>query len=118
MNSKGVNQTPDPHPESLPELLSRLAQSTAAVVHGEIELVIQKIRETAQKVRDGILLVATGVVFGLVGLGALCAAAILQLTAYMAPTIAALVTGLAVVFVGSIIAFSGYRKLKTSIRNP
>ncbi len=118
MNGKGVDQNPDTQHESLPELLGRLANSSAAVVHDKIDLVIQQIRETGRAVRGGILLVATGAVIGIVGLGALCAAAIIQLTAYMSPAIAALVTGLMVVFVGIVIAFIGYGKIKNSIRNP
>jgi hypothetical protein len=118
MNGKGANQNPDTQPESLPELVGRLARSSAAVVHDKIDLVIQQIRETVRAVRGGILLVAIGAVIGIVGLGSLCAAVIIQLTAYMSPAIAALVTGLAVVFIGIVIAFIGYGKIKKSIRNP
>jgi hypothetical protein len=118
MNSKGANQEPATPPETLPELLGRLARSSAAVVHNEIDLVLQQIREKGRTVRGGIVLVATGAVFGIAGLGSLCAASIIQLTTYMSPAIAALVTGLAVVFVGIVIAFIGYGQLKKSIRNP
>ncbi|MGK2906319.1 MAG: phage holin family protein [Desulfuromonadales bacterium] len=118
MNGKGVKQTPDTQHESLPELVSRLANSSAAVVHDKIDLVIQQFRETGRAVRGGILLIATGAVFGIIGLGSLCAAAIIQLAVYMSPAIAALVTGLAVVFVGFVIAFIGYGKIKQSIGNP
>lgn len=117
MNDKGANHNPDTQPESLPELLGRLAHSSAAVVHDKIDLVIQQIRETLRAVRGGILLVAIAAVFGIVGLGSLCAAAIIQLTAYMSPALAALVTGLAVVFVAIVIAFIGYGKIM-KIRNP
>lgn len=118
MNNTGANQDPAPPPESLPELLGRLAKSSAAVVHNEIDLVLQQIREKVRAVGGGVLLVATGAVFGIAGLVSLCAASIIQLTAYMSPAIAALVTGVAVTFVGIVIAFIGYRQLKKSIRNP
>lgn len=117
MNSKGANQDRAAPPESLPELLGRLVKSTAAVVHNEIDLVLQKTREKGRAVLGGILLVTTGAVFGVAGLVSLCAASIIQLTAYMAPAIAALVTGTAVAFIGIVIAFIGYRQLKKSIRS-
>ncbi|OHB24625.1 MAG: hypothetical protein A2X84_11250 [Desulfuromonadaceae bacterium GWC2_58_13] len=118
MDSKGAKQDPAPQPESLPELLGRLAKSSAAVVHNEIDLVFQQIREKGRAVRGGIVLVATGAVFGIAGTGSLCAASIIQLTTYMSPAIAALVTGVAVSFVGIVFAFIGYGQLKKSIRNP
>jgi uncharacterized membrane protein YqjE len=116
MNNTGANQDPATPPESLPELLGRLAKSSAAVVHNEIDLVLQQIREKGRAALGGILLVATGVVFGVAGLVSLCAASIIQLTAYMSPAIAALVTGTAVGFVGIVIALIGYGQLKKSIR--
>jgi hypothetical protein len=118
MDNKSANQDPTTQPESLPELLGRLAKSSAAVVHDEIDLAIQQIREKGRAVRGGIVLVAIAAVFGIAGTVSLCAASIIQLTAYMSPAIAALVTGLAVVFVGIVIAIIGYGQLKKSIRNP
>lgn len=118
MDSKDANQDPATQPESLPELLGRLAKSSAAVVHDEIDLFLQQLREKGRAVRGGVLLIAIAALFGIGGLGSLCAALILQLTAYMPPAMAALVTGLAVVFVAIVIAAIGYGKLKKSIRNP
>jgi len=45
----------------------------------------------------------------------LCAALIIGLTSYMAPVIAALVTGTALALIGVGIAFIGYKKLTKSI---
>lgn len=117
MNSKGANQDPATQPESFPELLDRLVKSSAAVVHDEIDLVIQQIREKGRAVRDGVLLIAIAAVFGICGLGSLCAALIIQLTAYMAPAMAALVTGVMVIMVGIVMAFIGFKTLKKSLRN-
>jgi hypothetical protein len=44
----------------------------------------------------------------------LCAALIIGLTSYMAPVIAALVSGAALALVGAVIAFVGYKRLKNS----
>ena len=49
------------------ELLGQLANHSAAVVHDEIELVVQGIREKVTAVRSGVLTVATGVVIGVAG---------------------------------------------------
>jgi hypothetical protein len=45
----------------------------------------------------------------------LCAALIIGLTSYMAPVIAALVTGAALALIGVVIAFIGYKQWMKSI---
>jgi len=64
MNNKVVNKDPATQRESFTELLGQLASDSAAVVHDEIELVIQGIREKARAVRSGVLTVATGAAIG------------------------------------------------------
>lgn len=98
--------------ESFPELLGQLAKSSAAVVHDEIELIIQRIREKVTAGSSGVLLVAIGVIGILAALGCLCTGLIIGLSMYMPTAIAALVSGVAFALVGSLIAFIGYRKLK------
>lgn len=114
MNSNVVNKDPATHRESLTELLKQLANNSSAVVHNEIELVAQEIREKGRAVRSGVLIVATGVVIGFAAFLSLCAALFIELTFYMAPVIAALVTGAALAFIGVGVAFIGYRLLKKS----
>ena len=115
MNSKAVNKDAATQRESFTELLRQLANNLAAVVHDEIELVTQEIREKARAVRSGVLTVATGVAIGFVAFMSLCAALFIELTSYMAPVIAALVTGAALALIGVVIAFMGYKQLKKSI---
>lgn len=107
--------TKDPaiHHESIPELLGNLAKSSAAVVHDEIELVIQRVREKIRSVRNGVLLVATGAFISFAAFLSLCAALIIWLTNYMSPVIAALVTGIVFVLAAVVIAYIGYRQLKS-----
>ena len=116
MNNKAVKQEPTTQRESFTELLGQLASNLAAVVHDEIELVVQGIREKMRAVRSGILTVAIGAVVSFVAFLSLCAALIIGLTPYMTPVIAALATGTALALVGVIIAFIGYKQLKNSIR--
>jgi len=85
------------------------------VFHDEIELVIQSIREKVRTVRSGVLVVATGSVFIFAAFMALCAALFIEFTSYMAPVIAALVTGALLALIGVVIAFIGYKQLKKSI---
>jgi hypothetical protein len=117
MNNKLVNQDPTTQRESFTELLGQLANISAARVHDEIELVFQGIREKVRAVRSGVLTVATGAVIGFAAFMSLCAALIIGLSSYMAPVIAALVTGAALAFVGFAIAFIGYKRLKKSNLN-
>jgi VIT1/CCC1 family predicted Fe2+/Mn2+ transporter len=115
MNNKVVNKEPTTQRESFSELLGQLANNSAKVVHDEIEFVIQGIREKVRDVRNGVLMVATGAVISFAAFLSLCAALIIGLTSYMAPVIAALVTGAALALMGVVIAFIGYKQLKKSI---
>ena len=112
MSEKSVNKDDAAQNESFTELLVQLAKSSAVVVHDEIELVIQRIREMVKDARSGVLLIATGAVISFAAFLCLCGALIIGLTSYMPPVIAALVTGVAFALVGVVIAFIGYRQLK------
>ena len=118
MNNKAENKDPTTQRESFTELLGQLANNSAAVFHDEIELVIQEIREKATAVRSGVVTVVTGAAIGFAAFLSLCAALIIWLSSYMAPVMAALVTGAALALIGVVIAFIGYRQVKKSNRNP
>ena len=112
MNNKVVKQDPTTQRESFSELLGQLAKNSAAVVHNEIQLVIQRISETVKAVRSGVLIIVTVAVISIAAFMCLCAALIIGLTSYMSPVIAALVTGVVFALVSVVIAFIGYRQLK------
>jgi hypothetical protein len=112
MNDKVVNKDSTTQRESFTELLGQLANNSAAVVHDEIELVIQRIREKVRAARNGVLIVATGAAIGFAAFMCLCAALIIELTFYMAPATAALVVGAALALIGVVIAFIGAKQLK------
>jgi VIT1/CCC1 family predicted Fe2+/Mn2+ transporter len=115
MNNKAVNKNPTTQRESFTELLGQLANNSATVFHDEIELVIQRIREKVRAARSGILTVATGAAICFAAFISLCAALIIELTSYITPVMAALVTGAALVLIGVVIALIGYKRLKRSI---
>ncbi|MGE0087356.1 MAG: phage holin family protein [Desulfococcaceae bacterium] len=114
MNSKITDRDPAAQRESLTELLGQLAGKSAAVVHDEIELVIQGIREKVRAVRSGILTVAAGAAISFAAFLCLCAAMIIKLASYMAPVTAATVTGALLTLIGVIIVFTGCRQMRKS----
>ena len=117
MNSKVANKGTTSQRDTLSDMLGQLANNSADLVHNEIELVIQGIREKAMAVRSGVVIVVTGAAISFAAFLSLCAALIIGLSSYMAPVMAALVTGAALALIGVVIAFIGYRQLKNSIRN-
>ena len=117
MNIDVENKDPAAGRESFSELLGQLFKYSAVMVHDEIELVIQGIREKARSIRNGALTVAAGVFISFAAFLSLCAALIIELASYMAPVYAALVTAAALAFVGVVIAFIGYTQLKKSFGN-
>lgn len=112
MDGKMVVKNPTTQRESFTELLGQLAGKTAAVVHDEMELIIQRIREKTRAVRNGALMIAMGAIIGFAAFLSLCASCIIGLTFYMAPVIAALVTGATLALISVIIALIGYSQLK------
>lgn len=115
MNVRTSDKSPTIQRETFTELLGQLAGNSAAVVHDEIELVIQGIREKTRAVRSGAVMVATGAVIGFAAFLSLCASLIMGLASYMAPVIAALVTGAALALVSVVIVLIGYTHLKKSV---
>ena len=115
MNNKVVKQEPTTQRESFTELLGQLASNLTAVVHDEIELVIHGMREQVTAARSGVLTVVTGVAISFAAFMSLCAAVIIGLTSYIAPVMAALVTGSALAVIGVVIVFIGYKQLKKPI---
>ncbi|MHB8122155.1 MAG: phage holin family protein [Desulfuromonadaceae bacterium] len=112
MNNKEVHQDPTTERESFSKLLGQLAKNSAAVVHDEIQLVIQGIREKVRSALSGVVLIVTGLAISFAAFVCLCGALIIGLTYYMSPVIAALVTGVALALVGVVIAVIGYGRLK------
>jgi len=103
MNNMETKRVPATQRESFTELLGQLASNSSTMVHDEIELVIQGIREKERDVRSAALTVATGAVIIFVGFIFFFAALFIRLTSYMPPVIAALITGAILALTGIII---------------
>ncbi len=115
MNNNVMNKGAVTERESLTDLLTHLAANSAAVVHDEIELRIQRVKEKIRAVRSAVVTMAIGGVIGFAAFLALCAALIIGLSYYMNPFAAALVAGIGLALIGIVIAFMGYRILKKSV---
>ncbi len=115
MNKNVINKDAAAGSESFTELLRQLANNSAIMIHNEIELAIQGIREKERAVRSGILTVAAGAVISFVAFLCFCAALIIGLTSYMSHVNAAIVTGGSLALISAVIVFIGYRRLKKSI---
>lgn len=101
--------------ESFTELLEQLANNFASVVHDEIALVVQGVREQVSAVCGGVFTIVAGTFIIFAALMSFCTALIIILASYMAPVMAALVTGTALAFFGGIVALIGYKQLKKAI---
>lgn len=115
MSTKVKNKNPAIPHESFTELLEQLAGNLAAVVHDEITLVVQEIREHLTAVLGGFITIVAGTFIMFAALLSFCAALIIELTSYMTPVMAALVTGAAFACSGGILAFLGYKQVKKAI---
>jgi hypothetical protein len=117
MNIDVDNKDPEAGHESFSELLGQLFKYSAVMVHDEIELVTQGIREKVTNIRNAALTVAAAVFLSFAAFLSLCAALIIELTSYIAPVYAALITAAGLAFVGVVIGFIGYTQLKKSLGN-
>ena len=115
MNNRAINGTATTPRESLVELLGYIANNSAAMVHDEIELVIQGIRENVRAARSGIVIVAIGGIVGFAAFMSFCAALTMGLAYYMPAVIAAIVSGLVLALIGIAIVLIGYNKLVKSM---
>lgn len=97
---------------TLGELFVILSEDVSTLVHKEIEFARVEVGEKLEKATGGIINLALGAIFILLGGGALLAAAILALGAIFAYWISALVVGGLVVFIGFLLVQSGQAHLR------
>ncbi len=88
---------------------------STVLARDEIELTKQEAREKIERLRNPAITLAFGTMICLIALMSFCAALIISLSHYMAPSIAALVTGVAVGLIGTIMVFIGFVKLRRQL---
>src|SRR5262245_51459489 len=106
-----------PH-ESFGELLSELADTSAALIRDQIELAKEEVRENLAKLRSGLIALALSVLVGMLALATLCAAAVIGLGFLIGAGMAALVVGVGLAAIGGIIAAVGISRLKRTHLKP
>ena len=104
--------------ESFGELISQLANNSAALVRDEIDLVKQEMREKISRMRSAVTLIAIGAVVGLFAVLALTASAIIGLGQLIGTGRSALIIGIVLAIAAAIPAFMGLGRLKRTTLKP
>jgi uncharacterized membrane protein YqjE len=104
--------------ESFGELLSQLANNSAALVRDEIDLAKQEMSEKIARLRSAITLIAIGAVIGLLAVLPLLAAAIIGLGYVVGMAVSALIFGAVLAIVAAFIALKGIGQLRRTSLKP
>jgi len=104
--------------ESFGELLSQLANHSAALVRDELDLAKQEMRENVRSLRTGVVTLVIGALIGSIALGTLTAAAVIGLAHLMDAGYAALIVGAVLIIVGAGVAFAGINRIKRTSLKP
>lgn len=108
----GPEVTAAPDDASLPQLITRLTEQTSTLVRDEVQLAKTEIQQSVKDAGMGAGLFGTAGVVALYAVGALVAAAILGLGQAVAPWLAALIVGVALLLVAGGVAFAGKSKVQ------
>lgn len=113
-----TNSTETMPRESFGELLSQLANHSAALVRDEMALAKQELRESVRSLQQGVVTLAIGAVIGLIALGTLAASAVVGLAHFMDAGYAALIVGASLALIAGIFASVGINRLKRTTLTP
>jgi hypothetical protein len=102
----------------LADLLGQLASDSATLVREEMALAKQEFREKMQALRYGGIMIAVGAIAGLVAFATLWAALIIWLTDFLAPEVAAAITGGGLALLAAIVAYTGVSTFKKTTAEP
>jgi hypothetical protein len=109
--------TADNHCEELStfELLTRLVGQATTLVRDEAILAVTEIRAKVRSAGLGIGVLGAGAMFGLFGIGALVACAVLALTLVVQPWPAALLVAVVLLSLASVCGLAGLRLLRRGV---
>ncbi|HTH15936.1 MAG TPA: phage holin family protein [Magnetospirillum sp.] len=102
----------------LGSLFSDLTQETASLFRNELRLARAELTNKARQARRGAAEVAVSVVFFLVGLGVLAAAAVLGLAIVVQPWLAAVIVGVVALIIGGVLLAVGLRSMRANSLAP
>ena len=102
--------------ESIKNLLGQLVSQIGTIIRGEIALATQNFREKINDLRNGLILLAAALFLGFTAFLCLCAAVVIKLTEVISPAGAASMVGGILIGMSFLLAFFGYRKIKTTVQ--
>lgn len=108
----------DSQRQSFGDLLSQLANNSAALVRDEIALAKQEMTEKISSFKSGVIVVAIGAFIGVLAILTLLAAAVIGLGNLIGPGYSALVIGGVLAIIAGIITASGMGRLKETSLKP
>ena len=106
------HQDPQVSPTSLSELVQQLSEQTSRLAHQEVELAKAELTAKGKRAGIGAGMFGGAGVFGLYGLGALIAAAILALATAVAAWLAALIVASVLGAIAGVLALQGRRQVR------
>ena len=107
MDNKTTAPKPEAQNESLADVLKQIADDTVTLLRQEVALVKVEFNAKARSLRTGLIIVALGAAFALIGLATLWAAFVVWLTNFLSPEVAAAVTGGGLALIGAHYGLSG-----------
>lgn len=104
--------------QGLGTLVSGVLEDLQSLVRSEVQLAKTELKEDAKEIGNGVGMIASGVIVGLVGFIFLMLGATYLLNKYVEMWIAAAIVGLALVLIAAIVALSGKKKLSAANLKP
>jgi cytochrome c biogenesis protein CcdA len=108
----------DSQRQSFGDLLSQLANNSAALVRDEIALAKQEMTEKISSFKSGVIVAAIGAFIGVLAILTLLAAAVIGLGNLIGPGYSALVIGGVLAIIAGIITASGMGRIKQTSLKP
>jgi cytochrome c biogenesis protein CcdA len=108
----------DSQRQSFGDLLSQLANNSAALVRDEIALAKQEMTEKISSFKSGVVVAAIGAFIGVLAILTLLAAAVIGLGNLIGPGYSALVIGGVLAIIAGIITASGMGRIKQTSLKP
>jgi uncharacterized membrane protein YqjE len=107
MNDNAPDHDPNALHGSIGELLEKISSDYASLVRDQVSLAKREIGQRMTKLQSGLIMLAAGLVFGIIALMTFCGAMIIAISTVTGPGIATLVIGVLLAIIAVIAAFIG-----------
>jgi uncharacterized membrane protein YqjE len=118
MDNKTTAPRPGAQNESLADVLKQIADDTVTLLRQEVALAKMEFNAKARSLRTGLIIVALGAAFTLIGLASIWAALVVWLTNFLSLEIAATVTGGGLALIGALMVFLGLKPMEKPFAEP